>query len=412
MDHAGIATAMLRSACVVKAFQRPGRENSSRKSGNGKTNMPLPSRNNGVRWGSVDYSRERFTLDEGLPKLFARPPYKKSKPCSLSSINLLHCTLSDIEVIHYDVEGASTMNHMLEDGSRALEVATTRPETMFGDGGCGQSRRRPRYKDLIGKMSSFQSLINWFQSLETNTRILSFWYLVSWKSHLPTIQTTSYWSTPQLCHVNVMNDIGTMNTWPSNLQAGPFWSRKAVVAVGRNWRPLKSKTCPQRWSLRNRCCGWTTLVYQWFVKWTTNKNAIANPRYRRQGNFYPPRFNDIFPPMDGKCPWLGNLTSALVGSPNPAWYNACTKRWQLKPGRVTVDSDEDVLTKVVQSSALGQFHHGRGCGCRLRRHFKRYYPTSTFGDWLWYYSILGVLHDFPRFGIWRKSPIQMPWFMV
>ena len=37
-------------------------------------------------------------------------------------------------MIHKDVEGAFYhMNYMLEDGSRALEVATTRPETMFGD---------------------------------------------------------------------------------------------------------------------------------------------------------------------------------------------------------------------------------------------------------------------------------------
>ena len=39
-----------------------------------------------------------------------------------------------ISSIHKDVEGAFYhMNYMLEDGSRALEVATTRPETMFGD---------------------------------------------------------------------------------------------------------------------------------------------------------------------------------------------------------------------------------------------------------------------------------------
>ena len=40
---------------------------------------------------------------------------------------------------------------MLEDGSRALEVATTRPETMFGDVAVAVNPEDPRYKDLIGK---------------------------------------------------------------------------------------------------------------------------------------------------------------------------------------------------------------------------------------------------------------------
>ena len=43
------------------------------------------------------------------------------------------------------------MNYMLEDGLRALEVATTRPETMFGDVAVAVNPEDPRYKDLIGK---------------------------------------------------------------------------------------------------------------------------------------------------------------------------------------------------------------------------------------------------------------------
>ncbi|MFR2063080.1 MAG: hypothetical protein ACLS36_02055, partial [Streptococcus sp.] len=43
------------------------------------------------------------------------------------------------------------MNYMLEDGSRALEVATTRPETMFGDTAVAVNPNDDRYKDLIGQ---------------------------------------------------------------------------------------------------------------------------------------------------------------------------------------------------------------------------------------------------------------------
>ena len=90
---------------------------------------------------SVDYSRERFTLDEGLSKAVRKvfvELYKKGwiyrGEFIINWDPKARTALSDIEVIHKDVEGAFYhMNYMLEDGSRALEVATTRPETMFGD---------------------------------------------------------------------------------------------------------------------------------------------------------------------------------------------------------------------------------------------------------------------------------------
>ncbi len=63
------------------------------------------------------------------------------------------------------------MNYMLEDGSRALQVATTRPETMFGDVAVAVNPEDPRYKDLIGKTLSCQSSTSQSQSLRMNTQI-------------------------------------------------------------------------------------------------------------------------------------------------------------------------------------------------------------------------------------------------
>ncbi len=65
------------------------------------------------------------------------------------------------------------MNYMLEDGSRALQVATTRPETMFGDVAVAVNPEDPRYKDLIGKMLSYQSSTSQSRSLRMSTRILN-----------------------------------------------------------------------------------------------------------------------------------------------------------------------------------------------------------------------------------------------
>ena len=117
---------------------------------------------------SVDYSRERFTLDEGLSKAVRKvfvELYKKGwiyrGEFIINWDPKARTALSDIEVIHKDVEGAFYhMNYMLEDGSRALEVATTRPETMFGDTAVAVNPNDDRYKDLIGKMLSCQSWIS------------------------------------------------------------------------------------------------------------------------------------------------------------------------------------------------------------------------------------------------------------
>ena len=60
------------------------------------------------------------------------------------------------------------------------------------------------------------------------------------------------------------------------------------------------------------------LSTQWFVKMDQlAKNAIANQDTEDKVEILPATFQRYFPPMDGKCPRLGNLSSALVGSPNP-----------------------------------------------------------------------------------------------
>ncbi len=89
---------------------------------------------------SLDYSRERFTLDEGLSeavrKVFVCVIQKGLIYRGEYIINWdpqAKTALSDIEVIDKDVEGAFYhVTYPLADGSGVLEIATTRPETMLG----------------------------------------------------------------------------------------------------------------------------------------------------------------------------------------------------------------------------------------------------------------------------------------
>jgi valyl-tRNA synthetase len=108
---------------------------------------------------SVDWSRERFTMDEGLSKavleafvrfydegLIYRGNYMVNWcPASQSAV-------SDLEVENKEVEGHLWhFRYPLTDGSGHIEVATTRPETMLGDTGVAVNPEDDRYKHLIGK---------------------------------------------------------------------------------------------------------------------------------------------------------------------------------------------------------------------------------------------------------------------
>ena len=115
------------------------------------------------QWGamgvSVDYSKERFTLDEGLnnavTKVFVDFYEKGLIYRGEKIINwdpAAQTALSNEEVIYKDVEGAFYHLKYIIDGTNDyLDVATTRPETLFGDTAVAVNPEDDRYKDLIGK---------------------------------------------------------------------------------------------------------------------------------------------------------------------------------------------------------------------------------------------------------------------
>ncbi len=108
---------------------------------------------------SLDWSRERFTLDEGLSRAV------REAFCRFHEQGLIyrgrrivqwcpndHTALSDEEVEHEDHQGKLwRLRYPLSDGTGAIEVATTRPETMLGDTGVAVHPEDERYRALVGK---------------------------------------------------------------------------------------------------------------------------------------------------------------------------------------------------------------------------------------------------------------------
>ncbi|TCP59683.1 valyl-tRNA synthetase [Tumebacillus sp. BK434] len=163
-DHAGIATqakveGMLREEGTSRYDL--GREKFLEKVWEWKGKYADTIRNQWSKMGfSLDYSRERFTMDEGLSKavrlVFVKLYEKGLIYRGKRIINwdpAARTALSDIEVEYKDVQGALYhMRYPLKDGSGSIVVATTRPETMLGDTAVAVHPSDERYQHMIGKM--------------------------------------------------------------------------------------------------------------------------------------------------------------------------------------------------------------------------------------------------------------------
>jgi len=163
-DHAGIAT----QTAVEKDLRRKGK---NRKEYSREDFLKLvwdwKNRYGGIiikqlkKLGvSCDWSRERFTLDEGLSKAvreaFVRLYekgyiYKGTRIVNWCPVSLT--ALSDEEVIYKEVHGHLWYIRypLKEDLSKGLTIATTRPETMLGDSAVAVHPEDKRYKNFIGK---------------------------------------------------------------------------------------------------------------------------------------------------------------------------------------------------------------------------------------------------------------------
>ncbi len=108
---------------------------------------------------SLDYSKERFTLDKGLERAVKKVfvdyynkglIYRGEKIINWDPV--AKTALSNEEVIYKEEKGAFYhLKYQLEDSDKYIDVATTRPETLFGDMAVAVNENDERYKDFVGK---------------------------------------------------------------------------------------------------------------------------------------------------------------------------------------------------------------------------------------------------------------------
>jgi len=398
MDHAGIATqAKVEEKLRGEGLSRYdlGREKFLEQTWEWKEEYASHIREQWAKMGiSVDYRRERFTLDKGLSdavkKVFVTLYEKGLIYRGEYIINWdpkAKTSLSDIEVIHKDVEGAFYhMNYPLADGSGFLEIATTRPETLLGDTAVAVHPDDERYQALVGKTvilplmnREIPIIADEYVEQDFGTGVVKIT-----PAHDP--NDFEVGNRHNLPRINVMNDDATMNELAGKYEGmDRFAARKAIVKdleeaglLVKIEKHLHSVGHSERTDVVVE----PRLSKQWFVKMGPLAEQAINAQ-REEGdntvNFYPPRFNDAY------LRWMENIHDWVIsrqlwwGHQIPAWYHKETGEVYVgmeAPSDIeNWTQDPDVLDTWF-SSALWPFST-MGWPDEEAADYKRYYPTNT-----------------------------------
>jgi valyl-tRNA synthetase len=396
MDHAGIATqAKVEARLREQGLSRYdlGREKFVEKVWEWKDEYANIIKSQWQKLGlSLDYSRERFTLDKGLSKAVRRVFVQLYNEGLIYRgeyiINWdpkLRTALSDIEVVHQDDQGAFYhINYPLADGSGSVEIATTRPETMFGDTAVAVAPGDERYKDLVGKKLILPLVGREIPIIEDQHVDPEFGtgLVKITPAHDP--NDFEVGNRHDLPRINVMNDDGTMND-----KAGKYTGMDRFDCRKQLVEDLKAegyliKVEPIVHSVghseRSGVQVEPRLSTQWFVKMKPLADKVLeNQKGEGRVNFVPDRFEGTLER------WMENVHDWVIsrqlwwGHRIPAWYNKQTGEMYVgeeAPADIeNWDQDQDVLDTWF-SSALWPFST-LGWPDEDSADFKRYFPTNA-----------------------------------
>ncbi|MDD3187515.1 MAG: valine--tRNA ligase [Bacilli bacterium] len=391
MDHAGIAT----QAKVDKKLKELGytprmmdREEWLNHAWNWKKEYADNIREQWAKLGlSLDYSKERFTLDKGL-----------NDAVNYVFINLYNkgliyqgeriinwdpeamTALSNEEVIYKEVEGAFYhIKYFIENTDNYLEVATTRPETLFGDTAVAVNPKDDRYKDLIGKnviLPILNKLIPIIADEHADPEFGTGVVKIT-PAHDP--NDFEVGNRHNLERIKVINTDGTMNEF-----AGIYKGMDRFECRNKLVEDLKTKDLLIKIEKLIHSVGHSErtdvmvepyLSKQWFVKMESlAKHVLENQQTENKVKFVPEKFEKILTHWMEDCHDWCISRQLWWGHRIPAWYKGDEVKVQVdSPGSEWMQ-DNDVLDTWF-SSALWPFST---LGFpNNTEDLKRYFPTDV-----------------------------------
>lgn len=337
---------------------------------------------------SCDWDHERFTMDEGLSKavretfvtLYERGLVYKG----LYLVNYCpHCgtALADDEVEHQeDVGHLYDINYPFADGSGHITVATTRPETMFGDVAVAVNPDDERYKSLVGKMlklpltdREIPIIADSFVGIEFGTGMVKIT-----PAHDP-----NDWECGKrhnLEAINILNPDGTLNdVCPEEFRGLPAEVARDKVAQKLNELGYLVRVQEHKHEV-GHCyrCNTTVEPYlsqQWFVRMRSLADKALDAWKRGEIHFYPKRWENTY------SSWLENIRDWCIsrqlwwGHRIPVWYcDDC--------GHMMVEREDPTCCSKCGSKHI---------------HQDTDVLDTWFSSWLWPFSTLGWPKETPDF---------------
>jgi valyl-tRNA synthetase len=393
MDHAGIATQNVvekQLAAQGKSRHDFGREEFVKKVWEWKAESGGAILGQMKRLGdSVDWKRERFTMDEGLSRavltIFKRLYdagliYRAERIINWCPRCLT--ALSDIEVDYQEIDGEFVQIRYGESDGDHIFIATTRPETMLGDGAVAVNPKDERYKEMIGKKVKLPYVNRMIPIIADE--------LVDPEFGTGAVKVTAAHDPNDfemgLRHnvpmIIIMNEAGVMEGTGTQFDGmDRFAARKAVVEKLREDGMLGWEKRPYKHSV-GHCSRCNTIVeprlsMQWFVKVAPLAkmagDAVRDGRVEISPKELEPRYFD----------WVDNMHDWCIsrqlwwGHRIPVWYGPNGEMEVVGPEEKAPAGwvqDEDVLDTWF-SSALWPFST---LGWpEETAELKKFYPTSV-----------------------------------
>ncbi|NOV04064.1 valine--tRNA ligase [Paenibacillus planticolens] len=363
-DHAGIATQTKVEQKLREDGQSRydlGREKFLEKVWEWKEHYANTIREQWAKMGfSLDYSRERFTLDEGLSQAVREVFVSLYEKGLIYRGNYIinwdpaaRTALSDIEVEYKEVQGALYhLSYKTTDGLDSIVVATTRPETMLGDTAVAVHPKDERYQHLIGK-KLLLPIVNREIPVIADEYVEKEFGSGAVKitpAHDPNdFEVGKRHELPQIL---VMDETGTMNA-----NAGPyqgkdrFECRKQIVADLKEQGVLikiEEHVHQVGHSERSGAVIEPYLSTQWFVKMQPLADKAIEAQKSGKGvNFVPDRFEKTY------LNWIENVRDWCIS--RQLWWGHRIPAWHCADcGQITVSREDASACSHCQSTNLKQ----------------------------------------------------------
>jgi valyl-tRNA synthetase len=342
---------------------------------------------------SVDWSRERFTMDKGLSKAVLTAFIQLYKEGLIYRGNYLvnwcpasQSAVSDLEVEKKEVNGSLWhFRYPLSDGSGHLEVATTRPETMLGDTAVAVNPEDDRYRHLIGKTLTLPLVGRQIPIVGDELVEMEFGTGCVKVTPAHDLNDFAMGKRHNLEFINLLNKDGSINE-NGGAFAGQdrFVARKNVVAAleaAGNLVKIEEYKHAVPYSDRGKVPVEPLLSTQWFVKIRPMAdNCLAEFDQNNSPHFVPERWGKVY------RDWLVKLDDWCIsrqlwwGHQIPAWYVVSETDGEIQDRTPFVVAVDEAAASV---EAIAQF----GADIQLLR------DPDVLDTWfsagLWPFSTLG-----------------------